>query len=225
MQVRTGTNDNFGVGNSGAAGSGTSLSLTSYNDAFNAFEPLTFYDLENIFHLATNENIWLYNVSGTANFSNYNDAQSAYEPLNLNALSFTFNQVATFDNSIIDQTPTATKVALTVESTTISTADLIDIENNSAKVSYFDKLGGLDIPYIGQMAASNYGGTCAMAAATSCTITLAHTYTTPVCIVTQQSSTLTGGAVGCTVSGATVTITAATVNSETWGAFVFGNPN
>lgn len=77
----------------------------------------------------------------------------------------------------------------------------------------------------GQAGASQIGGTCAMAASTSCTISIVHTYTTPVCIATQQSGTLTGGAVGCTVSGTTVTITAAVANSETWGAFVFGNPN
>lgn len=73
--------------------------------------------------------------------------------------------------------------------------------------------------------ATSIGGTCAMSTSTSCTITLGHTYTTPVCIATQQSATLTGGAVGCTVSGTTVTITSAVANSETWGAFVFGNPN
>jgi len=78
---------------------------------------------------------------------------------------------------------------------------------------------------ITQNAANNFGGTCSMSASTSCTITLGHTYTTPVCIATQQSATLTGGAVGCVVSGATVTITSAVLNSETWGAFVFGNPN
>lgn len=78
----------------------------------------------------------------------------------------------------------------------------------------------------GQVAASNTAGTCSMATLTSsCTITIAHTYTTPVCIATQQSGTLTGGSVGCTVSGTTITITAATANSETWGAWVFGNPN
>ena len=76
-----------------------------------------------------------------------------------------------------------------------------------------------------QIAASNTGGTCAMSSSTSCTITVGHTYTTPVCIVTQQSATLTGAASGCTVSGTTVTITSAVANSETWGALVFGNPN
>ncbi len=78
---------------------------------------------------------------------------------------------------------------------------------------------------LGQGAASDTGGTCAMSTSTSCTITIGHTYTTPVCIATQQSATLTGTSVGCTVSGTTVTVTAAVSNSETWGAFVFGNPN
>lgn len=85
--------------------------------------------------------------------------------------------------------------------------------------------GYLSANGLAQPVASTYGGTCAMVSGTSCTITLAHTYTTPVCIVTQQSATLTGGASGCTVSGATATITAAVANSETWGAFVFGNPH
>lgn len=71
----------------------------------------------------------------------------------------------------------------------------------------------------------NTGGTCTMSTSTSCTVTVAATYGTPVCIATQQSGTLTGGAVGCTVSGNTATITAAVANSETWGALVFGNPN
>jgi hypothetical protein len=84
---------------------------------------------------------------------------------------------------------------------------------------------GALLPSMVQTAASSTGGTCAMSASTSCAITLGHTYTTPVCIATQQSATLTGGAVGCTVSGTTVTITSAVLNSETWGAFVFGNPN
>ncbi len=86
-------------------------------------------------------------------------------------------------------------------------------------------LGSLELSVLNQQAASNTGGTCAMSTSTSCTITIAHTYTTPVCIVTQQSATLTGGASGCTVSGTTVTITSAVANSETWGALVFGNPN
>jgi hypothetical protein len=69
------------------------------------------------------------------------------------------------------------------------------------------------------------GGKCTMSSNTTCTVTIGKTYTAPVCIATQQSGTLTGGSTGCTVSGTKVTITAATPNSETWGVFVFGNPN
>lgn len=76
----------------------------------------------------------------------------------------------------------------------------------------------------GQLAANNTGGTCAMAAATTCTITITTTYTTPVCIATQQTAA-SPVAASCSVSGTTVTITAASSNSSTWGAFIFGNPN
>lgn len=78
-----------------------------------------------------------------------------------------------------------------------------------------------------QQAASNTGGTCTMSTGTTCTITIGHTYTTPVCIVTLQNAAATADATGhsCSVSGTTVTITAGTTNSATWGAFVFGNPS
>lgn len=105
-------------------------------------------------------------------------------------------------------------------------AGVVDVGNGAGQdASGTIKAANAQISAITQQAASNTGGTCAMSAGTSCTITIAHTYTTPVCIATQQSSTLTGGAVGCTVSGTTVTITSAVLNSETWGALVFGNPN
>jgi hypothetical protein len=121
----------------------------------------------------------------------------------------------------------AGEIFVNVTNTASGAGSLLEnLEIGSATQWSVDKTG--TITFAGgfdQTAASNTGGTCAMAAATSCTITIAHTYTTPVCIVTQQSATLTGGAAGCTVSGTTVTITAATLNSETWGALVFGNPN
>lgn len=88
--------------------------------------------------------------------------------------------------------------------------------------------GNIDLPAITgqayqQHAANNTGGKCTMAAATSCTITLSHTYATPVCIATEQGTGTISA--GCGVSGTTVTITAATSNSATWGAWVFGDPN
>lgn len=84
--------------------------------------------------------------------------------------------------------------------------------------------GALTAPSYGQSAASSTGGTCTMST-TSCTITLGHTYTTPVCIATAQGSNVTGAAAACSVSGTTVTVTATTSNTNVWGAFVFGNPN
>jgi hypothetical protein len=74
-----------------------------------------------------------------------------------------------------------------------------------------------------QQAANAFGGTCTMASGTTCTITIGKSYTVPVCIATVQNGTVITG--GCTVSGAVATITAATTNSSTWGAVVFGNPN
>jgi 3-deoxy-D-arabino-heptulosonate 7-phosphate (DAHP) synthase len=41
--------------------------------------------------------------------------------------------------------------------------------------------------------------------------------------VTVQSATVIAG--GCTVSGTTVTVRAASSNSSTWAALLFGNPN
>jgi hypothetical protein len=98
--------------------------------------------------------------------------------------------------------------------------------------AYFDNLlntyvfpNGAYVGSLEQTGPNTTGGTCTMHSATACTFTIGKTYTTPICIATQQSGTLTGGSMACTVSGAVVTITTATTNSETWGALVFGNPN
>ena len=80
--------------------------------------------------------------------------------------------------------------------------------------------------HLDQNATKNFAGTCNMAAGTTCTFTLLAAYSgTPICISAVQSATLTGGVSGCTVSGTTVTITAANSNSLTWGAILVGNPN
>lgn len=79
------------------------------------------------------------------------------------------------------------------------------------------------LPSVSQPAANTFGGSCTMSTATTCTITLGHSYTTPVCIATVQGTTPLYAA--CSVSGTTVTITASASNSDTWGAMVFGNPN
>jgi hypothetical protein len=78
--------------------------------------------------------------------------------------------------------------------------------------------------HLNQVASGNFAGTCTMVSGTTCTITLAASYTgTPGCVVTVQSATVIAG--GCTVSGTTVTVTAASSNSSTWAALLFGNPN
>ncbi len=76
---------------------------------------------------------------------------------------------------------------------------------------------------LNQTATKTIAGTCAMSTSTSCTFTISVTYTTPLCILTVQGATPMAGA--CSVSGTTVTITAASSNSQTWGAMIVGNPN
>jgi len=77
-----------------------------------------------------------------------------------------------------------------------------------------------------QNSSGNFGGTCTMATSTTCTVILAGAYVTPVCMATLQGTgAVTVIAAECSVSGTTVTVTAASSNSDTWGVFVFGNPN
>jgi hypothetical protein len=76
---------------------------------------------------------------------------------------------------------------------------------------------------LNQTVAGTFGNTCAMSSDTSCTFTITNQYQTPVCIATAQGPTAMAGS--CSVSGRTVTVTATSPNSFTWGAFVFGNPN
>jgi len=96
--------------------------------------------------------------------------------------------------------------------------------------------GGLDVLGNGAVSIKNglvqkstgiLGGSCAMST-TSCTVSVTATFAnTPLCLATVQSATVIAG--GCTVSGSgsswTLTITAASSNSSTWSAFVFGDPN
>lgn len=67
------------------------------------------------------------------------------------------------------------------------------------------------------------GGTCAMSSGTSCTFSLPVAYNTAMCLATEQGTGALAGS--CGVSGTTVTITAASSNSATWAAMVWGNPN
>ena len=78
--------------------------------------------------------------------------------------------------------------------------------------------------HLNQFSTGQFAGTCTMQNATTCTITVAARYTsTPGCVVTVQGSSPIAGA--CSVTGTTVTVTAASNNSATWAAMLFGNPN
>jgi hypothetical protein len=77
--------------------------------------------------------------------------------------------------------------------------------------------------HLNQTAAGNWAGTCTMST-TTCTITLTVAYTgVPGCVATVQGTTAIAAA--CSVAGTTVTITAASSNTATWAAMLFGNPN
>jgi hypothetical protein len=77
--------------------------------------------------------------------------------------------------------------------------------------------------HLNQSATGKIGGSCTMAAATSCAVTLSASFTAPLCVATVQGTTPIAAA--CSISGTTATITAASSNSATWAVFFFGNPN
>jgi hypothetical protein len=79
--------------------------------------------------------------------------------------------------------------------------------------------------HLNQATSNDFAGKCAMSRSTSCTFTVNAAYkTTPGCVATLQG---TGEVIAaeCSASGKTVTITAASPNSGTWAAFLFGDPN
>lgn len=76
-----------------------------------------------------------------------------------------------------------------------------------------------------QNASGNWGGTCSMITGTTCTFAITTAFTAPLCIASQSGTAATPVAAECSVSATTVTITAASSNSSTFAAFVFGNPN
>lgn len=83
--------------------------------------------------------------------------------------------------------------------------------------------------HLNQIASGNWAGTCAMAAAATCTFTISAAYTgTPigVCSIDAASAVpATANSCKVSVSGTTVTITAGASNSLTWDAILVGNPN
>jgi len=61
---------------------------------------------------------------------------------------------------------------------------------------------------------------CTMSAGTSCTATLTSAKWHG-CVAQAQGTSVTGGAAACNISGTTLTVTAASANSNTWGILVF----
>jgi hypothetical protein len=106
-----------------------------------------------------------------------------------------------------------------------SVAGVVNVGNGTAgDYSGTAKMTGLTTQHANQLATNSFAGTCAMTSATSCTWSLTVAYTsTPICIANVQGTTAIAGA--CSVSGTMVTITAASSNSQTWGAVLIGNPN
>ena len=83
--------------------------------------------------------------------------------------------------------------------------------------------------HLDQTAAGKFGNKCAMSAATTCTFSIAASYTgTPLCVTSIDAASAvpaTANVAKCSVSGTTVTITAGSSNSLTWDAILIGNPN
>jgi len=101
------------------------------------------------------------------------------------------------------------------------------ISNTGDNASFLTRLSGTGLAlatHLNQSATGKFAGKCTMSSATTCTISISASYTSsPGCVVTVQGTSAIAGA--CSVSGTTVTITAASSNSATWAAMLFGNPN
>jgi hypothetical protein len=138
--------------------------------------------------------------------------------------------------SVLDQTTGKNILMATTSSTTQinsqgANAVQINVASGSGTggltVGDGNGLGKFFINSAGHINQSNSGvfaGTCAMSASTSCTVTIGAAYnSTPGCVATVQGTTAIAGA--CSISGITATVTAASANSATWAAMLFGNPN
>ncbi len=105
-----------------------------------------------------------------------------------------------------------------VDTCTITPSGALPASNTSIGIA---TLGG-----VGQPSANYFSGSCTMAAGTLCSQALSKViYNTPICVATVQGSAPIAAACSVTGNPLTVTVTAATSNSATWGFWVFGNPN
>ena len=150
-------------------------------------------------------------------------------------LSQTNNTWTTTDGVTISfSTSTGKLVGTNLSSTNsaqfVGTIEFIPSNASSASTMAMQTADGVQFgtttvgAHLNQTATKNIAGTCGMSSATTCTFVLNAAFnTTPICIATSQTAGTI--AAGCSVSGTTVTIYAASSSTGTWGALVIGNPN
>ena len=111
-----------------------------------------------------------------------------------------------------------------------SISSYIGMAPNGGATNFLERLTSSDkvfnVPvvingHLDQCSCGNLGGRCSMSSSTSCTFKLSAPYTKDsICIPAVQGSVPLIAA--CSVSGLTVTITAASPNSQKWGALIIG---
>jgi hypothetical protein len=83
--------------------------------------------------------------------------------------------------------------------------------------------------HLNQTAAGKYAGSCAMVSATTCTFSIATTFTNYLSFVSVDHASVgsltVANSCGASLSSTTVTITCAVSNSLTWDALLIGNPS
>jgi hypothetical protein len=131
----------------------------------------------------------------------------------------------TFGSSVTGVQGSGTLVQMSTGTTT--SGDIVKFDASGDTVDSGVSATNPAFGSINQSPSSSFGGTCALSGTgTTCTVTLSHTYTAPICIATEQGSSGSVKAAMCSVSGTTATVTASSSGSGVvWGVFVFGNPN
>ena len=97
--------------------------------------------------------------------------------------------------------------------------------NETATVGSASGVGNLQIGnHLNQLAAGDYGGTCATSSGTTCHVSLQHSYTAAICFC---SDTATSGPILCSAYYASgdIQVIAASSATHTYGAMCIGNPN
>jgi hypothetical protein len=97
------------------------------------------------------------------------------------------------------------------------------IGNTTAAAGSFTTLTATQL---NQTASNSFAGSCTMSSGTTCTFTATATFTNYLAFASiDHASTPTANVAKCSISGTTVTITAALSNSLTWDCLLIGNPS